>query len=279
MSERIADQSIIEHPTDRRFEDLNVEVSCEGRDTTKNEDFYGVNEKMIVVADGATDKSGQKYDGKTGGELASRVVVATCLETDLVGEDLVLEINQRIGKLYETYGIAERAVEQPEYRFGASFVACRIQDDVFVITFVGDVGFRINGTDVYQGTMRIDEDNARRRADYINAYGVDGCAEYMQPFFLGQFVYQNIDNEDPYSYGSIDGVRTPTRFVGVRRIPLADLKTVELFTDGYIVPAPEPTIESWKATQVMVDQVDPLKINQYLEVKANDDKTILIKRF
>ena len=77
----------------------------------KNEDCFGYSKNRFVLVDGATDVNGEKYDGRTGGEIVSRLVVDECLSTHLSGIELVEHLNSQVADLYKNFGIGETIME------------------------------------------------------------------------------------------------------------------------------------------------------------------------
>jgi hypothetical protein len=75
---------------------LKVQTFSKGKIENKNEDYFDYNETCFVIADGATDKSGRKYNYKTGGELASQIVVNEALSSTLNGNELVNLLNEKV---------------------------------------------------------------------------------------------------------------------------------------------------------------------------------------
>jgi serine/threonine protein phosphatase PrpC len=56
---------------------MKITVFTEGKLPPKNEDAYGHNKISFVVCDGSTSKKDVLYTGKTGGEIASALLVET----------------------------------------------------------------------------------------------------------------------------------------------------------------------------------------------------------
>ncbi len=163
-----------------------VQTFTRGKSEERNEDFFGSTEDSFVIADGATDKSGKKYDGKTGGELASRLVVQESLMSTLTGAELVNHLNAKIGDLYSKLNITE-STKDPKYRFSCGFICVRAAGDKILITYLGDAGFRINGKDVYREVKQVDIDNAEERARFIEQTGdVPASRNHIMPRLIKQ---------------------------------------------------------------------------------------------
>lgn len=257
---------------------VKVQTFSKGKIDNRNEDYFDYNEKCFAIADGATDKSGRKYDNKTGGELVSRIVVKECLSTDLNGSELVNHLNNKIKELYSELKILDK-IKDPKYRFTSGFICVRLVKDKIIITYLGDLGFRINGAKIYQETKQIDIDNSEERSKYIRETNdVKGSRNHIMPLLLKQFEYQK-NSQDPLGYGVIDGTKTPSKFVKTFEYNVDKVKTIELFSDGYFDAPQEISIEAWEKVFEKVEKDDPDKWKKYKSTKSKDDRTIAIIEF
>jgi serine/threonine protein phosphatase PrpC len=249
-----------------------------GKIEERNEDCFGYNDTCFAIADGATDKSGRKYDGKTGGELASRMVTDECQSSGLNGIEMVAHLNEKIAKLYRKLGILGD-ITDPKYRFTCGFVCVRVKDGKIIITYLGDLGFRINGDKAYREIKQVDIDNSDERARYIRATGnVPGSRNHVNPLVLKQYEYQNNENAT-LGYGVIDGTKTPNKFVKTFQYNLDEIKTIELFTDGYFLVPKVVSIGAWEEAHQRVETEDPDKWKKYKSTKSRDDRTVAIIEF
>ncbi len=254
---------------------FDIEAFSEAKNSDKgNEDFYGYNDNTIVISDGATDKSGQLYDGKTGGYLLSRLVVEECLNTDLNGFELIGHLNKKASKLYEK--INTQALKDVNYRFYATIVCLRIIDNKIIVTLVGDSGFRIDGISYYQ-EKTVDYLLSGIRAEYINKTGdIENSREFILPLLKRQLTYTNNESH-PLGYGMLDGISVPEKFIKIYEFSLDEIKIVELFTDGYMAqPEKIGKIKYWEDSYQTVEKTDPNKFLKYKSTKTKDDRTILI---
>jgi len=96
----------------------------------------------------------------------------------------------------------------------------------------------------------------------------------------GQGKFQNIT--DPVlGYGGIDGFSVPNRYVETRSYALADIETIELFSDGYFKPGSGFGVASWEAAFDEVEAEDIHKIGRYMSTKGTtssqltDDRSYL----
>jgi len=257
---------------------VKVQTFSKGKIENKNEDYFDYDKTCFVIADGATDKSGRKYDGKTGGELVSRIVVKECLSTNLNGIKLVNHLNNKIKLLYTELNILN-VIKDARFRFTCGFICVRILDNKVFITYLGDLGFRINGSEIYQEKSQIDIDNSEIRSKYIRETNdVNGSRDHIMPLLLKQFEYQN-NPQEPLGYGVIDGTDTPAKFVKTFEYDLDKIHTVELYSDGYFDVPQEVSIEAWENTFEKVENKDPDKWKKYKSTKSKDDRTISIIQF
>jgi len=255
-----------------------VNFFSKGKSEDRNEDFFSYNENSFVLSDGATDKSGKTYEGKTGGEIISQFVVKEALSSKLNGVELINFLNQRVSSLYSDLNITD-IIGNAQFRFSCTIVVLRIVDDKLIITCVGDSGFRINGKEVYRDTKQVDIINAKERSKYIlETNDISGSREYIMPLLLEQFEYQNNPNNS-LGYGVIDGTNTPEKFIKVFQYSKDKIKTIEIFSDGYFLIPFESSISEWEKSFEYVEREDPYKFNQYKSTKAKDDRTVAIIRF
>ena len=257
---------------------VKVQSFSKGKIENKNEDYFYYNKTAFVIADGATDKSGKNYNSKTGGELVSRSIVKECLSTDQNGIKLVNHLNNKIKELYADLNIMDE-IRDPKFRFTCGFICIRIFGDKIVITYLGDLGFRINGSKIYQETKQIDIDNSETRSKYIRETNdVNGSRDHIMPLLLKQFEYQN-NPQEVLGYGVIDGTQTPSKFVKVFEYDLEKISTIELFSDGYFDVPHEASIEAWEKSFEKVEKEDPDKWKKYKSTKSKDDRIIAIIEF
>lgn len=97
----------------------------------------------------------------------------------------------------------------------------------------------------------------------------------------GQAQLQNRDDRE-LGYAVLDGFPVGMRWVKVVERPLAEVHTLELFTDGYFKLPVRPRLADWEACADEVERLDPLKIGRYASTKGSidgkrtDDRTVVI---
>jgi hypothetical protein len=96
----------------------------------------------------------------------------------------------------------------------------------------------------------------------------------------GQGDFQNV-TEPVLGYGGLDGFAVPSRFVETRSYPLAEIETIELFSDGYFKLGDGFGVAAWETGFAEVEAKDPHKIGRYMSTKGTtatmltDDRSYL----
>jgi hypothetical protein len=244
---------------------------------SKNEDAFGYNQSNIVIVDGATDKSGNRYRGKTSGEIVSQLIVKEALNTNLNGYKLVDLLNKKIYELYRELKIIRR-IKVKKNRFTCSFIVVRLYSTKVLLTSLGDLGFRINGEFTYTNKNILDSLNAQIRSDYIRSTrDIKGSRKFIEPFLIKSLKYQN-NASSSQGCGVLDGLYTPSKFVKIFKLNRKELSTLELFTDGYSDVPSKTTLRSWELMQKKINKKDPNKHIHYKSTKSFDDRTIIIAK-
>jgi hypothetical protein len=99
-----------------------------------------------------------------------------------------------------------------------------------------------------------------------------------------QGAYQN-NTGTVLGYSVLDGFEVPSQLVQFRRLPRAEVHSLELYSDGYFKPGADFGVASWEEAFREVERDDPAKVLQYLSPKGStathwsDDRTYLGVRF
>ena len=133
-------------------------------DPAANEDRYlVVPGRAYAVIDGVSDKTGLKFDGLTGGQIAGRIVEQSIRHAcdrpaadEVTAGELIGCFNERIHKAYLEYGLVESGRVAPPARFGAQLVLALQGRERFRFIVVGDCGLRLNGREVFLTTYPMD---------------------------------------------------------------------------------------------------------------------------
>lgn len=136
-----------------------------------NEDaFVLVPDRLYAVIDGATDRSGTRYNGMLAGRYASYLVKQTIEDVFLSHKGslpafpaLLHAINLKIQAAYDAHGILDKARENATYRFTAALALVEQKGDDLDIYTIGDCGVRINATQTIRTTKDLDHITALLR--------------------------------------------------------------------------------------------------------------------
>ncbi len=91
-------------------------------------------------------------------------------------------------------------------------------------------------------------------------------------------------SDHPLGYGVLDGSAPDPAFIVDAQIVRDGLRSLELFSDGYMVMPTAPTIAAWEASHAQTEVADPHKIGVAPAVKGSteraffDDRTVVILR-
>ncbi len=138
----------------------------------------------------------------------------------------------------------------------------------------------------WQGTRNQPAGSATANSDLlatIEARALDACRKHLpevpehelleliqQGIAHGQGNFQNV-TEPVLGYGGIDGFFVPPRFIETRSYKLAEIETIELFSDGYFKPGEGFGVASWEAAFQEVEAEDFHKIGRYMSTKGTTD--------
>ena len=82
--------------------------------------------------------------------------------------------------------------------------------------------------------------------------------------------FQNV-TEPVLGYGGLDGFAVPERYVETRSYPLAEIETIELFSDGYFKLGNGFGVDAWEQGFREVEAEDLHKIGRYMSTKGTTD--------
>jgi len=250
---------------------MKVTVFSEGKNPPKNEDSFGYNDTCFVVCDGSTGKRGEPYNGETGGKIASSLMTGAALESKLNGEALV----EHLTLVLEKKRLALQKMGH-EIELETTLACARIVGNLLYVTQVGDTAFRINGSETHENHAVIDTLMSRTRAQYIElTHDIEGGRDYIMPLLLNEEPYRNNPN-NPAGYGVIDGNQVPSQFIKSYTFNLADVRTLEIYTDGYFAIPETANIKDYEELNIRVQKEDPYKCLVYPSTKSADDRTVMI---
>lgn len=99
-----------------------------------------------------------------------------------------------------------------------------------------------------------------------------------------QGAYQN-STSTILGYSALDGFEVPSSLVHFERLLRAEVRTIELFSDGYFKPGADFGVASWEEAFREVERDDPAKVTLYPSPKGStathwtDDRTYLGVKF
>jgi hypothetical protein len=246
----------------------------------RNEDVGGIGAASFVLADGSTPKAGNAglIDGCTGGRIAADTVVLTALaHPRLHGRRLVDAMTANLAGFYQEHN--PEALRNRAATFAATFVRGSIDGAELVITSVGDTRYRVNGGQTMTEEREIDRLDAAVRAEEIHRLLAQGVTEEeavalgrraIEPSLNQQWRLWNspepVDLGVGYGpvpgFGYVNGLHVPDDYIHVKRFPLREVRTVEVWTDGYpkaavVEEGAVPTFEDWEAAYREVQATDP----------------------
>lgn len=223
---------------------------------------------FAAVVDGATDKSGRRYDGLTGGRLAMLVLC------DAVAA-LPVRATMREAVAFLTGALADHLPgDLPFERPSAAvtiYSAARRE-----LWQVGDVGFWFPGSTAPPADKRVDAAAVAMRTAILRAELLLGrtVAELaaddvgraaILPLLRRQAVFANNPAAGGLAFAVIDGRPVPPGLIRAIPVP-GDVTELVLASDGY--PAIRPTLAATEAHLRGLLDVDPLCIGPLAATKG-----------
>ena len=160
-----------------------------------NEDLLFSDNKILVVSDGATDKSWKLFSWRTWGEIASDIIVKQSKNTQLSWISLAEDLNKALKDFYQKNNI--NFINREE-KFSGTVVVVRIHWNIIKITQIWDTSFRVNWKDVYKNNKIIDIINSTFRQKFILKFWenyISEAREFILPLLKFQSEFQNNDKE------------------------------------------------------------------------------------
>ena len=261
----------------------------------------------MILADGATDKTGITYpSGKSGGKHLAEIAVETAKNSSKVGYELADEVTEAVRHFYHENN--PDALTDASKRAASTLVVARLVGDSIKITQIGDTNIRIrfhDGTQkIFTNDKLVDTENAAQRSRHIASQLAAFEAEHgrtpnneekqsivasgrgvIQERLNTQYQLQNSSSDANYGYGTIDGTviprtfddGTPTNFVKEYEFDAGTVVSIELVSDGFYGEFPdESTEQAYKDLYDKIHEEDPDKYLKHLATKPKDDATVLI---
>ncbi|MBE2896871.1 hypothetical protein HPC38_08300 [Pasteurellaceae bacterium HPA106] len=253
------------------------------------EDGLFFNDHYLAVFDGATDKSGKKYDGKKGGRVSRDIIqnVFQSLAPNTSKEEVLRKINQEYQKFYQ----ANKDIDfekNPLFRPTATLIWYNLDSNELVA--IGDSKARIDGIPYNDEEKLVDTLNSALRVRVIKELGLtnEDIAEndlgraYIMPLLQKQAEFQNNPKAPKaFQFWAIDGFDIPQNELRVWKFDKAPM-VIELSSDGYEIYPNEASVSAYESTVQDVIKNDPMRIKHPSTKgikKGNysfDDRAVLI---
>ncbi|KOE70292.1 hypothetical protein RO04_04125 [Aggregatibacter actinomycetemcomitans] len=255
------------------------------------EDGLFFNDHYLAVFDGATDKSGKKYDGKKGGRVSRDIIqdVFQSLPPNTDKKVVLQKINEKFKEFYNKNSDMDFE-KNPLFRPTATLIWYNLDSNELVA--IGDSKARIDGVNYNDEAKYVDVLNSALRVKILKDLKLtpeqieenDLGRFYIMPLLQRQSEFQNNPNAPKaFQYWAIDGFNIPENELKTWKFDKKP-KVIELSSDGYETYAREATIESYENQLKSELQSDPLRIENPSTkgvIKGNytfDDRAILIYR-
>ena len=253
-----------------RFHVEEIRVVPKTGDPALCEDMVTDGPDFVVVADGATDKSGLRFDGLTGGRLVAELICGTvsAAASNTRGPDLVRRVNEAYAA---AFGSALRVADRVDWP-SASFVA--LDKACGRVIRVGDCSW-LSDRRSFIGSKLVDVLASSERAAHLKRLLAAGAPinelrendvgrRLILPALRAAGAWRNNDS-GPLGFGAVDGGLVPARFIE-EWLVTDDESVVVLCTDGF----PDPYLSVSESELVLAEDLaaDPLRVGKHLSTKA-----------
>ncbi len=247
-----------------------------------NEDLVYIDEDFYAVFDGATSKTGDKWQGKTAGritvELLAEGIKSKAFDREIDGKTAVSFLQSKLCAYSEKNDLIEKGVKL----CASAVIYSKARRQIWL---VGDCQYSING-EVYSKTKKIDHLFSEMRSMLIQALLAEGKTEAelslrdearsaMLELMKKQSVFENAEGE--YGFPAFSG-RGTVKQVKIVNVPLG--ADVVLASDGY--PVLKSTLDESEDKLNELINNDPLCYKEFRstkglkkEHKSFDDRSFL----
>ncbi|TNG97080.1 hypothetical protein FHQ28_06775 [Pasteurellaceae bacterium USgator11] len=255
------------------------------------EDGLFFSDHYLAVFDGATDKSGKKYDGKKGGRVARDIIQAVFQELppNTPKEEVLTRINQKYQEFYAANSDMDFE-KNPLFRPTATLIWYNFDSNELVA--IGDSKARIDGVPYNDGEKLVDTLNSALRVKVIEELKLsdEQIAEkdlgryYIMPLLQRQSEFQNNpDAPEAFQFWAIDGFNIPPEQLRVWQFDKKP-RVIELVSDGYEEYPANAVIADYETALESALKNDPMRVKNPSTKgisKGNysfDDRAVLIYR-
>ena len=196
-----------------------------------NEDEMLVSNNLFAVFDGVTSLTRFKTkEGKTGGKIAAEIARQAFSENQKPVRELFLEASKRLQHTMQKEGID---TSKKAELWGTTVAGIRLHEkeieafgisDSLILFINGDggYGFPFEMEDLDQPMLQVWKEMAERKVENIR--------EKVNPMIEKMRTKVNVN------YGVLNGEEAAVQFFRTKRMPLESIKTILLFTDGFLIP-------------------------------------------
>lgn len=240
-------------------------------DETRCEDGIVVTDEHIAVIDGATAKSSVQPNTTSPGKAITMAIAEYLTETRTThyGAELV----RRLSRFVRRRLLVPNAYGRPSVEAPSASLAVYSRE-AKRITVVGDIAVMIGET-IHRTQTPFDLCMSQTRSIVnwikISEHGsamadrnVDAGREFILQILRLQHLFRNVEGDNPWAYGSIDGFPVPARFIA--EYVVKDGQEVVLSSDGY--PLIKSSLGEAEAALARVLAEDPLRTLKYLDTKG-----------
>ena len=239
------------------------------------EDAIYVGEDFVAIVDGVSSKTARRWNGATGGRLASQTILAAMpsMPSAATFREVVDRLTATLRELYLHYNCFDLVERNPRQRAAAAMVIySRARRELWS---VGDCQALIGDKFVCHRKY-VDEVTTATRAYYLKSEllrGADASAliendpgrAFISELLERQTYFQNNPAAGEYFYAMLDGLPVPDQGLFVQPIP-AQTTSLVLASDGY--PVLKSTLKKSEEALQAVIQNDPLLIESYKSTKG-----------
>lgn len=247
-------------------------VASKTRNPDACEDGLFLGEHFVAVVDGATDKSGRRFAGLSGGRFVMLVLVdaMASLPRDVDVVSAIRLLTEHLAaELPDDLSVEDRPS-------AAATLYSAVRREIWQI---GDVGFWYDGRAVTSQPKEVDRINSQMRGAVLRAEMLRGLTtdqlatedpgrEAIKPLLTRQALFANNSAAGSLGYAVFDGRPVPLELVNVIRVP-KEVTELVLASDGY--PEVCRTLAESEARLKTLVAEDPLCVGPLAGTKGVTD--------